>query len=170
MDANVREATASDVADVRRVALRSWHAAYDDIVGAETVESVVSEWYDLYALRRSVEREDGPFLVAERETDDPEGPEVVGFAQGLDGGDGTAELPRIYVHPDHWGEGVGSAMLDRIESWAADRGAERLRLVVLADNAVGNAFYEARGYRVVGNRESELGAATYAEYVREKEL
>ncbi|UPV76130.1 GNAT family N-acetyltransferase [Halorussus limi] len=178
MDANVRPATASDVADVRRVARESWHATYDDLLGAEAVESVVDEWYDLYRLRQSVEREDGVFLVAEREADakdDGNATELIGFGQGLVGdgesrNDDAAELPRLYVHPDYWGEGVGSALAERIESWAADRGAERLRLVVLADNEIGNAFYESRGYRTVGSRESEFEGETVTDYVREKEL
>ncbi|UPW02211.1 GNAT family N-acetyltransferase [Halorussus gelatinilyticus] len=194
MDANVRPATTSDVADVRRVARESWHATYDDLLGPEAVESVVDDWYDLYSLRRSVERGDGAFLVAEREEDggtdesdagdaatgegdtgtDARDPEIVGFGQGVLGGgdaeDGAAQLPRLYVHPDCWGEGVGTALAERIESWAAERGAERLRLVVLADNEVGNAFYESRGFRTVGSRESEFDGETVTDYVREKEL
>ncbi|WP_276299942.1 GNAT family N-acetyltransferase [Halorussus lipolyticus] len=178
-DLSVRSAEAGDVADVRRIARESWHAAYDDIVGPESVGSVVDEWYDLNHLRRSVERDDGVFLVAEigggsedaDATDDADDPEVVGFAQGVLGGaDDSAELPRIYVHPDHWGEGAGSAMLERVEDELADRGAERLRLVVLADNEIGNAFYERHGYPTVGSRESEFEGETYADYVREKEL
>ncbi|WP_135852279.1 GNAT family N-acetyltransferase [Halorussus salinus] len=181
MDANVRPATTSDVADVRRVARESWHATYDDLLGPEAVESVVDDWYDLYALRQSAERDDGVFLVAEREAgsgDDESGgdetdPELVGFGQGLlpdEAEDGAAELPRLYVHPDCWGEGVGTALADEIEAWAAEQGAERLRLVVLADNEVGNAFYESRDYRTVGSRESELDGETVTDYVREKEL
>ncbi|WP_135826900.1 GNAT family N-acetyltransferase [Halorussus ruber] len=167
-DHTIRPAETGDVADVRRVARESWHAAYDDLLGPEPVESVVDEWYDLNQLRRSVERDDGVFLVAESEEEN--GSTVVGFAQGVLAEDEAAELPRIYVHPDYWGEGAGSAMLERVESWLTDRGAERLRLIVLADNEVGNAFYESNGYRTVGSRESEFAGETYAEYVREKEL
>jgi len=166
-DHTIRPAETGDVADVRRVARESWHAAYDDLLGPEPVESVVDEWYDLNRLRRSVERDDGVFLVAESEKENESA--VVGFAQGVLGED-AAELPRIYVHPDYWGEGAGSAMLERVESWLTDRGAERLRLIVLADNEVGNAFYEKHGYRTVGSRESEFAGETYIEYVREKEL
>lgn len=173
-DVIVRPAEAGDVADVRRIARESWHAAYDDIVGPDAVESVVSEWYDLTHLRRSVERDDGVFLVAEtdaNDTNDDSDSEIVGFGQGVLGSeDDAAELPRIYVHPDYWGEGVGSELLKRIEDWLAEHGAERLRLIVLADNEVGNAFYESHGYPTVGSRESEFEGETYTDYVREKEL
>jgi ribosomal protein S18 acetylase RimI-like enzyme len=177
-DLTVRPAETGDVADVRRIARESWHAAYDDIVGPDAVESVVSEWYDLNHLRRSVERDDSVFLVAETEADgetrtseDGTDAEVVGFGQGVLGSDDdAAELPRIYVHPDYWGGGAGSEMLARIEERLAERGAERLRLIVLADNEVGNAFYESHGYRTVGSRESEFEGERYTDYVREKEL
>lgn len=181
MDATIREATTDDAEDIRQVARESWHAAYDDIVGAERVESVVDSWYDRDRLEQSVAREDGRFLVAEIETDHEASIEggtassgdgqIVGFAQAVLGDeDEAAELPRIYVHPDHWGGGIGSELLDRIETWLRERRAERLRLVVLADNEVGNAFYEKCGYRTVGSRESEFEGETYADYVREKEL
>jgi ribosomal protein S18 acetylase RimI-like enzyme len=165
----IRPAETGDVADVRRIARESWHAAYDDLLGPDPVESVVSEWYDLNRLRRSVERDDGVFLVAETREEEAD-PKVVGFAQGVLAEEDAAELPRIYVHPDYWGEGAGSAMLERVEDWATDRGAERLRLVVLADNEVGNAFYERHGYPTVGSRESEFEGEIYTDYVREKEL
>ncbi|NHN61142.1 MULTISPECIES: N-acetyltransferase [Halorussus] len=166
---NVRPATTDDVGAVRRVARESWHAAYDGLLGAETVDAVVDDWYDPERLARPVEREDGVFLVAEADESTDSG--VVGFAQGVVGdGDDPAELPRIYVSPDRWGGGVGSALLARVEDRLADRGADRLRLVVLADNEVGNGFYEKHGYRVVGERESELAGRTVTDYVREKEL
>ena len=164
-DATVCEATADDAEAIRRVARKSWHAAYDDISGADAVESVVSEWYEIEGLTESIEREDGRFLVAE--TGDGE---LVGFAQAVLGDEEAAHLPRIYVRPDCWGEGVGSALLESVESWLRDCGVERLRLIVLADNEAGNAFYEKSGYRTIASRESEFEGETVAEYVREKEL
>lgn len=164
MEFDVRAAAPDDGPAIRRVARDAWHAVYDDVLGTETVESVLDDWYDLDGLERSVVREDGRFLVAE--ADDL----VVGFAQGVRGEDGPARLPRIYVHPDRWGEGVGTTLLGRIEAWLREADAERLRLAVVADNEVGNVFYETRGYEVVEEREAELFDATFAEYVREKEL
>ena len=164
MEFDVRTAAPDDVPAIRRVADDAWHAAYDETLGAKTVESALNDWYDPDEVDRSVGREGGRFLVAE--ADD----EVVGFAQSIRGDDGPAWLPRIYVHPDRWGEGVGTTLLGRVEAWLREAEAERLRLRVVADNEVGNAFYEARGYEVVEEREEELFGTTFAEYVREKEL
>jgi len=179
MDATIRDATSEDAPAVRRVARESWHATYDGILGAETVDSTVDDWYDSEGLTRSIGREDGRFLVAQERGESASETEIVGFAQAVLGDRGAnaatdspaaAELPRIYVRPDRWGEGVGSRLLDRVESWCREEGADRLRLLVLADNEVGNAFYEARGYRTVGSRESEFEGQTVTDYVREKEL
>ncbi|WP_327053113.1 GNAT family N-acetyltransferase [Halomicrococcus gelatinilyticus] len=164
-DSTVREATADDVAAIRRVARESWHAAHDDVVGPDAVERAIDEWYDVDSLAESVRRDDGLFLVA------AVGVGVVGFAQAVLGDEGEpAWLARIYVDPEQWGEGVGTALLDRIEGWLRDEEADRLRLAVMAGNDVGNAFYEKRGYAVVEEREQELFGATVDDYLREKEL
>ncbi|WP_158055282.1 GNAT family N-acetyltransferase [Halorussus halophilus] len=161
----VRVATTKDVSGIQNVARESWHATYDDILGADSVEQVVDGWYAREGLEQSIEREDGQFLVAEQDG------MIVGFAQGVLGEeDDAAHLPRIYVQSDHWGEGVGTELLGGVETWAEECGAGRLRLVVLAYNEVGNGFYEKHGYRVVAEREEELEGESVVEYVREAEL
>ena len=161
----VRVATPDDVPGIQSVARESWHATYDDILGADAVEQVVDGWYAAEELAQSIEREDGQFLVAERDG------MIVGFAQGvLSDEDDAAHLPRIYVQSYHWGEGIGTELLDGVETWASERGVRRLRLVVLADNEAGNGFYEKHGYDVVSEREEELAGESVVEYVREKEM
>ena len=173
-DASIREATTEDAESVRQVARESWHAAYDEILGVEAVERIVEEWYAVDGLTESILRDDGRFLVAETDEDDPtdrESGKVVGFAQAVLGDDGDpAWLPRIYVRPDRWGSGLGTRLLDRVESWLREEGAERLRLAVIADNEVGNAFYERHGYVVVGERDEEVFGVAFEEYVRERRL
>ncbi len=48
-----------------------------------------------------------------------------------------------------WGRGIGSAMLDRAEAWARDRGCERMWLVTTNDNLRALYFYQRRGFRIV---------------------
>jgi len=164
-DVSIRPATPDDAAEIQRVARASWHAAHDDIVGSEAVDDAIDEWYDPERLADAAARDEGTFPVALADGD------VVGFAQGVPGdGDDPAWLARIYVDPDCWGDGVGTELLARVESWVRGTDADRLRLAVMADNDVGNAFYETHGYEVVAEREAELFGATFEEYVREKEV
>jgi ribosomal protein S18 acetylase RimI-like enzyme len=160
---SIRAAEPEDVSAIRRVARDSWHAAYDAILGPETVEETVEEWYDRDRLTASVDSPDQPFYLASREGT------VVGFLHAVPrpDSDDTYQLNRIYLDPDHWREGIGSRLLDRLLGDLQSRAVGRLRLVVLADNEAGRAFYEARGFERVGRQEkTALDAPEYV-YVRD---
>ncbi|MHB9288668.1 N-acetyltransferase family protein [Halobacteriales archaeon Cl-PHB] len=141
----VRPATAADAPAIQRVARRSWHAAYDDIIGTETVATTVETWFaPEKVVSDDVEPDERPLFVAEA------GEGVVGFAEAVPDDDpATYHLYRIYVDPDAWGEGVGTALFDRVEATVRERGATRLELSVFAANGGAIAFYEARGCRRV---------------------
>lgn len=138
----LRDATPADAEAVAAVARASWHAAYDDVLGPEAVDATVDDWYDPDDLREQVH--DGVFLVAEED-------EVVGFAQGGPAREPERDafLPRLYVHPDRWGEGVGTALLGAVAERLLERGHERIRLEVFAENDVGRGFYESLGFEEV---------------------
>jgi len=165
-DVTVRPADSRDVPGVQRVARRGWHAAYEGVLSAATIEAKLDEWYDRATIRESVEREDVGYFVAEVDG------QVLGYASGgpSDEGDDVGFLGAIYVDPDRWGEGIGSRLLDRVESFLADRGYERLRFRVLAENDVGTSFYRARGYAVVETTEAELADEVLREFVFEGAL
>lgn len=153
----IRRADPDDASAVREVARESWRAAYEGILDAETIDRKIDEWYDVDSLADSVEREEGAFLMAT----DAESDDVVGFAQAgpvpEEDYHGAYVLARIYVHPDCWGEGIGTRLLDQIVGAIRNEGAETLRLAVLADNDVGVAFYEARGFERVREKTSDVG-------------
>jgi len=166
----VRPAAPADAAAVQRVARAGWHAAYDDILGAERVEDTVDDWYAADAVRRDAADDGRPFFVAVDPADgaSEDAPDaadaVVGFAAVTPDGPETSadawELYRIYVHPDRWGEGAGSALLARCERTVRERGGDALELSVLADNEVGVSFYRSRGFeRVRTTHDGGLDAA-----------
>ncbi|WP_049971521.1 GNAT family N-acetyltransferase [Haladaptatus cibarius] len=162
----VRPAESDDAPAIRRVARESWHAAYDDIIGADTVDETIDQWYDIERLRESATNSDHEFFVAERE----EGEEIVGIVHAAPSSDenGVFQLLRIYVVSDEWGSGMGSRLLSRVEERLRERGGETLRLTVLADNDVGVGFYESRDFERV--EEGEATGFGVGEYVYEKTL
>jgi RimJ/RimL family protein N-acetyltransferase len=58
---------------------------------------------------------------------------------------GDTELYAIYVHPDHWGTGVGQALLDAAHDELAQT-CEVAELTCLVDNARARRFYERNGW------------------------
>lgn len=63
---------------------------------------------------------------------------------------GTLLMDGIFVQPQARGLGIGSALLDAIETRAADGGLSRVRLDVIDTNPRARALYERRGYRETG--------------------
>ncbi|WP_435064771.1 GNAT family N-acetyltransferase [Halobaculum sp. EA56] len=178
---HVREADPEDAEAVAAVARESWHAAYGGFLSADAIDATVDEWYDPAGLRRDIAG-DGAFLVAEADasgatdaggagtdggdddagdadegTDADTDDRLLGFAHaGYSAGAGNVVLRRIYVRPDAWGEGVGTALVRATaRRFLADH--DRLSAVVLADNEVGRSFYDSLGFETVGRQTTSLG-------------
>ena len=151
VDADIRPARPGDVEAICRIAERTWHAAYDDILRTGTIETALAEWYDPDQLGSAVERDDVGYVVAETEDG------VVGFASGGPTDDpGVATLDTIYVDPDLWGDGIGHDLLAAVESFCREAGCDTLSVRVLAGNEVGLSFYRSEGFDAVEERETDL--------------
>ena len=124
----VRPAVAADIDGIRDVAARGWTAAYGDFLPRSVIDAAMAEWYDPDEVAARVAG-DGAFFVAD---DGDDG--VIGYVGGAPADDDPDEaaLEAIYVDPDRWGEGVGSRLLRRFETWCRDRGRPWVRLRVLA--------------------------------------
>jgi GNAT superfamily N-acetyltransferase len=75
-------------------------------------------------------------------------------------GPSEAGLKELYVHPDWWGGGLGTALVGRgVDALPED--TEALALETLADNDLGRSFYESRGFALDGHSEIEVGGDSY---------
>lgn len=155
----VREPVPADAADLGRAHAAAWQVAYRGLMPAEALEGSTPEnrtrmWERVLARSRAAREQ---IAVAEVEG------AVVGFA--WTGGcrdegspDGLGELMAINVHPDQWGSGVGSALLDAAHRALEESGFAEAVLWVLPGNKRARRFYEADGWRPDGGeREEELG-------------
>jgi len=148
----IRSATREDAPAIQTVARESWHAAYDAKLGSDRVDETVSSWYDPErVVSDDIEPTDRPVFVAKAQRS------IVGFVEAIpdDTDENLAHLYRIYVTPDYWGNGVGTALLERIESTLRSRGFEQLNLSVMAANDVGVQFYESRGFERTATTQNE---------------
>jgi ribosomal protein S18 acetylase RimI-like enzyme len=145
MNIEIRSATPTDIDGIQRVANRAWHSAHGPIVGENTVDEFLEEYYDAESFRSLIENDDSIFDVAVDS-------DVVGFVSAGPAGDGstTFNLGRIYVLPDRWGEGIGQRLLVHTERKIEQRGGERIKLGVMAENERAVNFYESAGFQREG--------------------
>jgi [ribosomal protein S18]-alanine N-acetyltransferase len=85
------------------------------------------------------------YLVAEA------GDEIAGYA-GLLAAGGQGDVLTIAVTTARWGQGIGSALLERLLAEAGSRGCTEVFLEVRADNARAQRLYQWRGFAEVGIR------------------
>jgi putative acetyltransferase len=146
----VREATPEDVPAIRRV-----HAAsVRGLAAGHYDDRQIDAWSDVDEGDYALPAEGSRVVVAEATggagRDDGDRP-VVGFgALDLESG----EVRAVYVHVDHAGTGVGSAILRELETAASDAGLTDLRLTASL-NAV--PFYERHGWVATEPTTHELG-------------
>ena len=88
-----------------------------------------------------------------------EGEQIVGFGD-LDVEQGY--LDRLYVHRDHQGEGIATALCDALE------GAVSGRPITTHASITARPFFEGRGYRVVREQQVERRGAWLTNYVMVK--
>jgi GNAT superfamily N-acetyltransferase len=120
--------------------VETWQAAYAHALPTVQLEAL--------SLAEAVERSRHwpPTFVAEVSG------EIAGFVTVGESRDpGTdGELFAIYVHPEHWGTGVGRALIDAGEGELRRLGHNEAVLWVLDDNPRARRFYELAGWSVDG--------------------
>lgn len=164
MAVDIAPAQPADIGAIQRVAERAWHEAHGPIVGTETVEEFLDEYYDRASFEGRVADEETILAVA---SDPEDGVVGYAFARPADDDGATYNLGQIYVAPARWGEGVGSALLEHAERTIAERGGDRVRLGVMAENDRAVDFYEEAGYsRVDEFYDERIDAAGYS-YAKE---
>ena len=164
----VRLAAAHDAEAIGRIQVESWRAAYTGLMAEEAIEGFdVAERQRLW--REGLSREPRPgsatFVVEEAG-------EVVGFASvgASREADAEAELYAIYLRPDHWGRGIGRALLRRAEDSMRASGFRQAILWVLEGNERGERFYRAAGWEQDGRKVDTFQGAAVSELRYRKRL
>jgi ribosomal protein S18 acetylase RimI-like enzyme len=170
-DVAIRAATPGEAEPIRELARAAWYEAYDDIMGPEEVDRRLDNWWRDEDLRSVITNPEHVFLVAVDSDAGGDatgaGADPVGVVHAGPSPSGAFVVPRLYVHPERWDEGIGTALLDQVVARAREE-ADRLQVVLLAGNEVGVGFYESQGFEPV--TESGLVDAGEHEVVYERRL
>lgn len=145
-----------DEAAVAEVHVAAWRAAYrglipDSYLDRLSVSARTESWRNL------IDRVDPPRRGAVVAIDESQ---VLGFvhfgpSRDDDAGPALGEINAMYVHPDHWGEGVGRGLMERAVANLREAGFTSATLWVLEANERARTFYENGGWRVDGATKDE---------------
>jgi ribosomal protein S18 acetylase RimI-like enzyme len=154
-----------DVRNLIRAHGLAWREAYegllpDDVLHGQSMDpndEEVQQW-----MERLRENQEGVLIaVDDQET-------VRGFIDIRWGasetkefvGEDEADLKAIYVEPDYWNQGVGTALLKRgLE--ILPESISVIRLEMFAKNDVADKFYEAKGFEQTDTGEHEIAGRSY---------
>lgn len=153
----IRQATPDDIAGIRSVAESAWRSDYPDVLTRETATEGVDEWYNEERVSEALSIPGTTLLVTET-TD-----ELCGFAHAFRSGS-TGDILRLYVHPDHRRQGIGSRLLESTVDELHSQGVNRIRAMVLTGNDRGQAFYESFGFERIDEGETRIAGERYPEY------
>ena len=156
----IREAVPNDSDDIQQITERGWNIAYEDILSKNTIETVMADEFDHNAVPKAIETSEGTYLVAEQQG------EIRGYLHGVPSTkEGVVTLAAIYVSPEYWGEGIGTALLETFEQSSRQRGITKVQLRILSENDVGVSFYRKHGYTEIDQRETKVFDETVSERI-----
>lgn len=147
---HVKLAELSDSEGIARVHTRSWQSAYRGLLPDDWLDAL--RWEDRKVRWDAIltSGNKGHVFVATNPQN-----EIVGFASSGPSRDEDTdqdrvhELYAIYLIPEYWGKGIGTALFRAVME-KIPRTAIRLELWVLEDNSRGRKFYESQGFTLDG--------------------
>lgn len=103
---------------------------------------------DLQTLRQVYHKPEVGVFVAETSEGEFLGHVIIfGSNQDSSTGETQAWVIDLSVHEAHWGKGIGKALMEQAERYAADLGMARIGLGVTSSNRRAVDFYLGLGYR-----------------------
>ena len=178
MPASVRLATAHDAAALHRIAALTFPLACTPHTPAAEKESYIGEQLTEPACGRHLDDPTRTLLVAVHDAS----PELIGYSMLTSGEPAdvdvagslrhhpTIELSRMYVHPDHHGDGTAGRLMAATLAQARESGAAGVWLGVSEENVRANAFYAKHGFEQVGRKQFRIGDRFEDDFVRERPL
>ena len=134
----IRPMAADDVEEVSRLYVRSWQAGYKGLLPQFYLDLLSPErWQTAFT------GQPGSFVLTE-------GGVIAGHSNARPAADekmpGWGEVHTLYVLPEFWGRGFGTALLDNSVQWLRTQGFDRIYLWALDGNVRARRLYEKYGF------------------------
>lgn len=135
---DIRHMEPRDADEVSRLYVKSWQAGYKELLPQYYLDLLSPDrWKDKFAGLP------GSFVLTE-------GGIIAGHSCARPAEDermpGWGEVHTLYVLPEFWGKGFGTALLDNLVKWLEKQGFERIYLWALDTNTRARRLYEKYGF------------------------
>ncbi len=155
MNYHIRRAQPGDAPTLAHIQTASWKAAFCGILSDADLERCTSLDRATAMYSRLLAGNIGNGYIGEIDGhphciawwDKARDPDMSGFA----------EIICIHSLPDHWRQGYGSIMMDRLLADISDAGYARVMLWVFSDNTRARAFYTRKGFVPTGKVQYAYG-------------
>lgn len=147
----IRKATLEDIPQIRAVGSASWRATYTGIFPDAFIENALEQWWSEASFQRNIPHAAVCNLVAEQDG------QIVGTLMGTVSpqADGQVHLFKLYVQPEHFGQGIGKQLWQAYLQHLAPE-VKRVDLEVEPKNARAIQFYTRLGFQETGINEVEV--------------
>jgi ribosomal protein S18 acetylase RimI-like enzyme len=162
----IQQATADDLATIRKLAYAIWPVAYGDILSAHQLQYMLGKFYSLSSLEHQFTFSKHKFIIALDDTT------PIGFASFSPHQDDHTifHLNKLYVLPDYQGQKIGQLLLDFIISEIKNSGATSLQLNVNRNNKAIH-FYEKQDFTIIRKEDIDIGEGYFMnDFVMEKKV
>lgn len=134
----IRRMEDRDADEVARLYVRSWQEGYKGLLPQFYLDLLTPDrWADKFS------GQPGSFVMTH-------GGVIVGHSCALPSADekmsGWGEVQTLYILPEYWGKGCGTALLENSVEWLSGQGFDRVYLWALDSNTRARRFYERRGF------------------------
>lgn len=136
---SIRKAEPADARRLADIAYRAWESSILPLMTEQTGIRQAEQHRLAQAVSETLQR----IIVAE-----VDGVAVAWCSRSARG----AYIPFLFVMPELQGHGLGTMLLQRMESLLELEGIERVQLETPADNVRAVRFYERQGYRIMALR------------------
>jgi GNAT superfamily N-acetyltransferase len=149
----LRPAEPADALAVARVHVRSWQTAYRNLLPNDYLDQLRPEDRAQKYTFGSPNSAD-PYTIVAAEAGVIHGFATTAPARDPDVPD-FGELCALYVEPDHWGRGIGVALVTAARTRLVDLGFKSAVLWVLTGNVRAERFYRLDHWTADGQRRSD---------------